>query len=449
VGAGVLNEADGEIPGAVAAAGARQEHSVLTGADVFHYAGRRLHCEAVPAEQLVAEYGTPLYVYSRTGILERYRAFTSAFAAVDPLIAYSVKANGNLAVLRLLAEAGAGADIVSGGELHRARLAGIPPERIVFSGVGKTITELAAALDAGIHAFNVESEGELRALSGLADTMGVVAPVALRVNPDVETRTPHHYTSTGHKATKFGIPYEEAEQLYTLAASLPGIRVRGVDVHIGSQILDVEPYALAIRRVLDLVERLRARGIALEFIDVGGGFGVSYDEEADPVPSDFASGLVPLLQESGLRVIFEPGRFLVGPAGVLLTRVLYVKRMSGKTFVITDAGMNDLLRPSHYSSYHRVEPAVQDPERERLAVDVVGPICESGDFLALDREIPRVDPGELLCIGTAGAYGFSMASSYNARPRPAEVLVDGDSHRLIRRRETHDDLVRGEVELLD
>jgi diaminopimelate decarboxylase len=416
--------------------------------DPFHFVDDRLHCEGVPAERLVAEHGTPLYVYSRNGILERYRAFTGAFAALDPLIAYSVKANGNLAVLRLLAGAGAGADIVSGGELFRARHAGMPADRILFSGVGKTVTELAAALDAGIYAFNVESEGELRTLADLAVTMKTVAPIALRVNPDVETRTPHHYTSTGHKATKFGIPYEDAEQLYRTAASLPGIRVRGVDVHIGSQILDVEPYCLAVSRVLELVQRLRAGGIELEFIDVGGGFGVSYDESDDPEPADFAAGLVPLLAGSGLRVVFEPGRFIVGPAGVLLTRVLYVKKMSGKVFVITDAGMNDLLRPSHYSSYHRVDPALRQG-REAVHMDVVGPICESGDFLALDRAIPRVEPGELLAVSTTGAYGFSMASTYNARPRPAEVLVDGMEHQLIRRRESYDDLVRGEIELLD
>jgi diaminopimelate decarboxylase len=417
--------------------------------DLFRYDADRLHCEDVPAELLVAEYGTPLYVYSESVLRERYRSFADAFAAVDPLIAYSVKANGNLSILRILADAGAGADIVSGGELHRARLAGIPPERIVFSGVGKTVTELAAAIDAGIYAFNVESDGELVALSELAVTMRTRANVALRVNPDVETATPHHYTSTGHRQTKFGIPFEEAEALYRKASTLPGIVVRGIDVHIGSQILDVEPYRLAVTRILDLVIRLRAAGIRLEFIDLGGGFGISYGEGDSTDPTDFAAALVPLLQDSGLRVLFEPGRFIAGPAGVLLTRVLYIKEMGGKTFVITDAGMNDLLRPSHYSSYHRVEPAERRPDREMMPVDVVGPICESGDFLALDRPVPRVEPGELLAIGTVGAYGFSMASTYNARPRPAEVLVCGGDHRLVRRRETHDDLVRGEVELLD
>jgi diaminopimelate decarboxylase len=417
--------------------------------DLFEYRDGLLHCEGVSAERLVAEYGTPLYVYSENAILERYRTFTEAFAAVQPLIAYSVKANGNLAVLRLLAQAGAGADIVSGGELYRARLAGIATERILFSGVGKTITELAAALDAKIYAFNVESEGELRMLSGLAVTMNTRAPIALRVNPDVETVTPHHYTATGHRQTKFGIPYAEAEQLYHEAAKMPGILVRGVDVHIGSQILDVAPYRLAITRVLELVDRLRARGIVLEFIDVGGGFGVSYDGESGPAPADFATGLVPLLQQSGLRTVFEPGRYIVGPAGILLTRVLFMKQMGGKTFVITDAGMNDLLRPSHYASYHRVEPAERIAGRETMPVDVVGPICESGDFLALDRPLRRVEPGELLAIGTTGAYGFSMSSTYNARPRPAEVMVAGSAHRLIRRRETYDDLVQGEVELME
>lgn len=414
----------------------------------FHYQNDRLYCDGVPAEHLVAEYGTPLYVYSEAVIIERYRAFFDAFAAIDPLIAYSVKANGNLAVLKLLGDAGAGADIVSGGELHRARLAGIPAERIVFSGVGKTVRELATALDAGIYAFNVESEGELRALSDLAVTMGTRAPIALRVNPGVETVTPHHYTATGHEQTKFGIPYELAEPLYRTAASLPGISIRGVDVHIGSQITDAEPYRLAVSRVLELVERLRRVGIELEFIDLGGGFGISYGDGDSLESADFAAVLVPLLAGSGLRVLFEPGRFITGPAGVLLTRVLYVKRMGGKTFVITDAGMNDLLRPSHYSSYHRVEPAHLTAGRDIIEVDVVGPICESGDFLALDRPIPRVESGELLAIGTVGAYGFSMASTYNARPRPAEVLVHGTAHRLVRRRETNDDLVRGEAELL-
>lgn len=414
----------------------------------FVYRDRRLHCEDVPASALVAEYATPLYVYSATSMRGRLAEFRRAFEALQPLLAYSVKSNGNLAVLRLVAEQGGGADIVSGGELHRARLAGIPAERILFSGVGKTVTELAAALREGIYAFNVESAGELQALSELATTMGVVAPIALRVNPDVLSPTPHHYTATGHRTTKFGIPFEESRGLYRRAARLPGIRVRGVDVHIGSQILEVDPYRQAVERVLELVGELRADGHDLEFIDLGGGFGVSYDHERTLAPADFARALVPLLEPVGLRLVLEPGRYISGPAGVLLTRVLYIKRMGGKTYVITDAGMNDLLRPSHYSSYHRVLPAVLHEGREVDTVDVVGPVCESGDFLALDRSMELPEPGELLAIGTAGAYGFSMASTYNARPRPAEIMVEGAAHRLIRRRETYDDLVRGEMELL-
>jgi diaminopimelate decarboxylase len=414
----------------------------------FRYVGGKLYCEDVSAEQLVAEYGTPLYVYSRAVIEERFRAFDRAFAAVPRLVAYSVKANGNLSVLRLLADAGAGADIVSGGELYRALAAGIPAERIVFSGVGKTITEMAAALRAGIYAFNVESEGELRTLCGLAATMGVQAPVALRVNPDIESPTPHAYTRTGGKATKFGIPYDDALSLYRLAASLPGCRICGIDVHIGSQISDVEPYRASLARILELVDVLRGEGIALEFLDLGGGFGISYEEDSGPDAADFAAALVPALQQAGLRLLLEPGRYITGPAGVLLARILYIKQMAGKTFVITDAGMNDLLRPSHYASYHRVDPAELHEGRERVLVDVVGPICESGDFLALDRSIARPEPGELLAIGTTGAYGFSMASTYNARPRPAEVLVSAGTHRLIRARESYEDLVRGEVEHL-
>ena len=415
----------------------------------FEYRSGRLFCEGVAASALVAEYGTPLYVYSAGSMRDRLGQFREAFAELDPLLAYSVKSNGNLGVLRLIAEQGGGADIVSGGELHRARLAGVPAERILFSGVGKTVTELAAALREGIYAFNVESEGELHALSQLAATMGLEAPVALRVNPDVLSPTPHHYTATGHKTTKFGIPYEDARALYRRAAELPGIRVRGVDVHIGSQILDVDPYRQAVERIIELVGELRADGHDLEFLDLGGGFGVSYEHEHTLTPHDFARALLPLLAPAALRLVLEPGRYISGPAGVLLTRVLYIKRMGGKTYVITDAGMNDLLRPSHYASYHRVLPALQHHGRECATVDVVGPICESGDFLALDRSMELPEPGELLAVGTAGAYGFSMASTYNARPRPAEVMVDGAEHRLVRRRETLEDLVRGELELID
>lgn len=416
----------------------------------FHRISGRLHCEGVPLQRLVAEFGTPLYVYSRRSIVQRFREIDSAFEPLDRLIAYSVKANGNLSILRLLAAEGAGADIVSGGELHRALAAGIPAGRIVFSGVGKTVAEMAAALEAGVYGFNVESEGELRALSNLASAMGVTAPVALRINPDIESPTPHHYTRTGHRATKFGIPSEDALRLYRLAADLPGLVVRGIDVHIGSQIVDPEPYRQALLHVLEHVDALRAEGIELEYLDIGGGFGVAYDAgDTGTNARELAAMIAPLAAASRLKLVLEPGRFIVGPAGVLLARVLYVKEMGNRTFVITDAGMNDLLRPSHYASYHRVEPVEQHEGRERIRVDVVGPICESGDFLALDRDLERPAEGELLAVETVGAYGFSMASTYNARPRPAEVLVDGDTFRLIRRRETYEDLVRGEIELLD
>lgn len=415
--------------------------------DPFSYRSDRLHAEAVPIDALAEEFGTPLYVYSRAAIVARYRAFATAFAPLDPLIAYSVKANSNLAVLRLLAGLGAGADIVSGGELHRARLAGIPGERIVFSGVGKSRVEFRQALEAGVLGFNVESEGELGALAETAAELGARAPVALRVNPDVEADTPHHYTRTGHLASKFGVPMAEARALYRFAAEHPALTPRGIDVHIGSQIMDAVPFRLAIRRVLDLVAVLRSDGVGLEYIDVGGGFGIAYDEEADPTAQSFAEALVPALAASGLRVILEPGRFIVGPAGVLVTRVLYVKRQGSKTFVVTDAGMNDLLRPSHYASYHRVEPAVRRNGSAHAVVDVVGPVCESGDFLALNRLIAVPEPGDLLVVRTTGAYGFAMASTYNSRPRPAEVMVDGSQSRLARRRETCDDLVAAELDV--
>lgn len=420
-------------------------------AEEFRHQHGKLYCEEVSAEELVAAHGTPLYVYSRSALIRRFREFQGAFAASgDPLIAYSAKANGNLSILRALGEQGAGADIVSGGELFRARMAGIPGERIVFSGVGKTVLEMAAALDAGIYGFNVESEGELRSLAHLGATTGRAAPIALRINPDIESPTPHQYTRTGHRASKFGIPSEDAVPLYRWAAGQDGIRVRGISVHIGSQILEAEPYRRALVHVLELVGELAREGIELEYMDLGGGFGVSYDGNGDGVRADdFADILLPEVRRSGLRLVLEPGRYIVGAAGILLTRVLYVKEMGGKTFVITDAGMNDLLRPSHYAGYHRVEPAERHAGREARHVDVVGPICETGDFLALDRELEVPREGELLALRTTGAYGFSMASTYNARPRGAEVLVEGAEARLIRRRETYDDLVRGEAELLD
>ncbi len=405
-----------------------------------------LHCEDVAVPDLVKEWGTPTYVYSRTAIQNRYAELSRSLDGYPHLIAFSVKANGNLEVLRAIAELGGGADIVSGGELHRARLAGIPAHRIVFSGVGKTVAELAAALAEGIYGFNVESEGELRALSQLAAASGTRARVALRVNPDVHTPTPHAYTRTGHAATKFGIPLGDARRLYRLAAELPGIQVCGVDMHIGSQILQVDPYEVALEQVLQLVHDLKTDNHELEYLDLGGGLGISYTGGEGVSVADFGDAILPGVASTGLKLVLEPGRFIVGEAGILVTRVLYVKEGGGKRFVITDAGMNDLLRPSHYAGYHEVEP-VESQDRPARRVDVVGPICETGDFLALDRDVEEVGPGELLAIRTTGAYGFSMASTYNQRPRPAEVMVEGADARLVRRRETIEDLVAAEIDL--
>lgn len=405
-----------------------------------------LHCEEIPIPDLVNRWGTPTYIYSRTAIQNRHAELSGSVDGYPHLIAFSVKANGNLEVLRTLAELGAGADIVSGGELYRARMAGIPADRIVFSGVGKTVTELAAALAEGIYGFNVESEGELRSLSDLAVASGVRARVALRVNPDVQTPTPHAYTRTGHAATKFGIPLSDARRMYRLAADLPGIEVRGVDMHIGSQILQVDPYRTALEQIVELALDLKAEGHELEYLDLGGGLGISYTGGEGVSAADFGEAILPGVRSTGLKLVLEPGRFIVGEAGILVARVLYVKEGGGKRFVITDAGMNDLLRPSHYSGYHEVE-AVESQDRPPVRVDVVGPICETGDFLALDRDVEEVGPGELLAIRAAGAYGFSMSSTYNQRPRPAEIMVEGSEARLVRRRETLEDLVAAERDL--
>lgn len=405
----------------------------------------QLTCRGVSLEGLAERFGTPLYVYDAQGITERIQAFHHAFRGVDFLLAYSVKANGNLAILNRIGAAGAGADIVSEGELERALRAGIPASRIVFAGVGKTAAEMARALEAGIHAFHVESEEELDLLEAVARARGVQAPVGIRVNPDVESPTPHHYTATGHAASKFGIPVSRAMELYRSGVDRPHLRFVGIDVHIGSQIVEVEPYLAALDTVLAMVDELRDAGVPLEYLDLGGGFGVGYRGEAGLPLDRLATVVTERLRERGLRLILEPGRSIVGEAGVLLTRVLYRKESGGKRFVITDAGMTELLRPSHYGGWHRVTPVMEDAAAPEVPVDVVGPVCESGDFLALDRPLPLPERGDLLVVGTAGAYGFSMASNYNARRRPAEVLVENGRPLLIRRREEVDDLIRGEV----
>lgn len=417
---------------------------VLTGP--FPRIGGVLHCGDVPLGDLAQRFGTPLYVYDIRRIEDRVRRFQAAFSGVEHLLAYSVKANGNLGILRRLGALGCGADITSAGELLRARRAGIPPEKIVFAGVGKTVDEMRQALAEGIHAFNVESAPELERLDAVAGEMGVRAPFALRVNPDVRSPTPHEYTATGHAATKFGVPFMEAVNLYRWAAGRPHLHARGIDVHIGSQIIEVEPYLRALDRVLSLASELNSEGMRLEFLDMGGGFGIPYEDGPELDVETLAGRVVPRVSAAGLRLVIEPGRSVVGDAGVLVTRVQYIKR-AGKTFVIVDGGMTEMIRPSHYGGYHHIERVDDRVARPSETVDVVGPICETGDFLALDRTLEVPEAGELLVVRTSGAYGFAMSSNYNARPRPAECMVDGDEVVLVRRRETLEDLIRHEENL--
>lgn len=404
----------------------------------------RLTCDGVSLDAIAAAAGTPVYVYSAASIRDQYERLTHALAGAPHRIHYSVKANANLSVLRLLRAMGAGVDIVSGGELHRALLAGFTGRDIVFSGVGKTERELREALAARILMVNVESVGELELLDRVAGDLGVTAPVALRVNPEVNVDTPHHYTRTGERGLKFGIPYSEAGDTVRLAESLRHLHLLGLDMHIGSQVEHMESYEQAVARLLALFAELRRDGVgSIEYLDVGGGLAVPYDSEPPFDLEAFAASVVPASVRSGLRLIVEPGRFLVANAGVLLTRVLYRKRTGGREYVITDAGMNDFLRPSHYNAYHRIEAVADRPGR--VVADIVGPVCESGDFFALDREVSDVQPGDLVAILSAGAYGFAMASTYNARPRPAEVLVDGGRFAVVTRREDYADLVRQEA----
>jgi diaminopimelate decarboxylase len=403
-----------------------------------------LRCGDHSVGELADRFGTPVYLYDARSIRARFHEFREAFRDADPLIAYSVKANGNLKLLHLLREEGSGADIVSLGELSRCMQAGIPADKIVFAGVGKTTEEMAAALEARIYAFNVESAGELNLLNDVGLEMGVPAPFALRVNPDIEADTPHEYTRTGHARSKFGIPVNEVLELYRWARAQPGLVARGIDVHVGSQILDTEPYERALRSVLDLAAQLRAEGTELEFVDLGGGYGVAYEDKDEMSAGRLAERIVPPVRDSGLRLVLEPGRYIVGEAGVLVTRVQFVKASGEKTFVITDCGMTELLRPSHYQGYHRIEPVRERSGSPVVEVDVVGPICETGDFLARDRDLALPLRGDLLAVCTAGAYGFAMSSNYNGRARPAEVVVDGEAVTLARRRESLEDLVRGE-----
>lgn len=397
-----------------------------------------------PEDELARRFGTPLYVYSRAVLEENYRAYATAYASVPHRICYALKANSALAILKVFAGVGAGADIVSGGELRQALRAGFPAARIVFSGVGKTDDELALGLREGIGEFNVESASEIARLSRVAAAIGRRASITLRVNPDVDPKS-HPYISTGLRENKFGVSIEDAEPLLDAARGLPGIDVAGVQCHIGSQIRDLEPMTAAVESIVALTRRLMSRGFTLQTIDVGGGLGIDYDGSGAPRPGDLAAVVLPRVRELGLTLLMEPGRSLVGAAGALLTRVIAIKRSGTKTFVIADAGMNDLLRPSLYSAYHRIENLGAREGAAPLVVDVVGPVCESGDFFAKDRALIDPREGDLLAVYDAGAYAFSMASNYNFRPRAAEVLIEEGAPRLIRRRETFEDLASTDV----
>ncbi|HSU20114.1 MAG TPA: diaminopimelate decarboxylase [Acidobacteriaceae bacterium] len=413
----------------------------------FHYVDSQLCCGSVPLAELAERFGTPLYVYSADDVRERVGMLAREFAAIEHTICYAVKANSALAVLKLLAELGCGFDIVSGGELERVRRAA--PEalgRVVFSGVGKQVWEMDAALEAGILLFNVESEAELELLAERAQALGKTARIALRVNPDVFAET-HPYISTGLREHKFGIAMERARAVYGRAKELPGIEPAGVSVHIGSQIRDTKPFAEALGRVRVLVEELRADGLSIEFVDAGGGFGIEYGRgEFDPAArvAEYAKAIRGVLDGLGVRLLLEPGRFLIAQAGALISRVLYTKQNGSKRFVITDAAMNDLIRPALYGAHHEIVPVVRQGRTQQVA-DIVGPVCESGDFFARDREVEELRAGDLLALLDAGAYGMSLSSHYNTRVRPAEVLVEGREARLIRRREMLDELFAPEM----
>lgn len=411
--------------------------------NLFDYRDDHLHAEGVSVEEIARRFGTPCYVYSR-GTLERhFRAFTSAFASLPVIICPAVKALSNLSVLQLFGQWGGGADVVSGGELFRAVKAGIPANRIVYAGVGKTEEEIVAALRAGILMFNIESVEEMAAIDRIARGLGVKAPVALRINPDVDPHT-HAHITTGKKGTKFGLEIPAALEGYRAAREMKGLEVVGIHTHIGSQITEVEPFIEATERIVSLAKQLLHEGVTIRYVDLGGGLGIPYRDEQPPLPSELAEKLRPILASAPFTYILEPGRVLVGNAGILVTKVLYNKE-GDRSFVIVDAGMNDLVRPSYYGSYHEIRPVRRRADAKNVVVDVVGPICESSDYLAKDRELPEVLPGEYLAVLSAGAYGFTMSSNYNSRPRAAEILVDGESCRVVRRRETYEELISGET----
>jgi diaminopimelate decarboxylase len=412
--------------------------------DEFKVRQGELFCEEVPVSRLAKTYGTPLYAYSRNTLISHFEKIQSAFGELSPLICYSIKANSNLSILAELAAQGAGMDIVSGGELVRAQTVGVHAERIVYAGVGKTREEIAAALKAEILMFNVESEPELRRINQVAAQLKRIARVALRINPDVDAQT-HHYITTGTKENKFGLSIPMAVGLFNEAKKLKHIQAVGVHMHIGSQITSVTPYLQAIKRLAGLLADLRNAGHKIDYFNMGGGLGIIYNEEKPQTADAFAKAVVPLLKPLGCKLILEPGRFIVGNAGILVTSVQYVKRGHVKSFVIVDAGMNDLIRPSLYHAFHQILPVKKSRSARTVLCDVVGPICESSDFLGKDRHLPELEEGDVLAVRSTGAYGMAMASNYNSRCRAAEVLVSGPKVTLIRRRETMEDVMAAEL----
>lgn len=408
----------------------------------FSYKSGELFVEEVAVRKIAAALGTPTYIYSHATMARHYRIFDEAFRDIPHLICYSMKCNSNIAILKVFKDLGGGIDIVSRGELFRALKAGCDPKKIVFSGVGKTKDEIGEALENGILMFNVESEQELHAINEVAITHACRAPVALRVNPNINPKT-HPYITTGMKKSKFGIQIEDALRIYKSAGKMRGVEILGVDCHIGSQLTQVRPFVDALKKVVTLISELRKAGIAIRYLDLGGGLGIRYNDELPPSPAEYAKAMKKELKGLDLTLIFEPGRVMMGNAGILVTEVLYRKDRDNKKFLIVDAAMNDLIRPSFYDSYHDMIPVVKK-RRTHAKVDVVGPVCESGDFLALNRKLPLLAPGELLAVMSAGAYGFSMASNYNSRPRACEVLVQGKKFYVIRKRETLEDLILGE-----
>jgi diaminopimelate decarboxylase len=414
----------------------------------FHYRNREMFAEDVPLKRIAQEVGTPAYIYSLATLKRHYKVFDQAFAKVPHIVCFSVKANSNLALLRTFAKEGSGFDIVSGGELFRALKVGGDPKKIVFSGVGKKKEEIQYALNAGILMFNVESEEELIALNEIAAGIGKKAPISLRVNPDVDPQT-HPYISTGMKKSKFGVDIKKSLETYKKAVALSNIDVVGVDCHIGSQLTSVTPFVDALGKVREYLDRVLAgemkkEGTQIRYLDLGGGLGINYHDETPPLPEEYAHAVIRGLEGLNITLILEPGRVIVGNAGILLTEVQYIKETDTKKFVIVDGGMNDLIRPALYGSYQAIQP-VEENKAEKIVADVVGPICESGDFFAKDREIGRPKRGDLLAVMSAGAYGFTMASNYNSHPKPPEVLVDGDQYYVVRKRESLDDLINGEM----